>query len=115
MRVLRLNMWQRIGVLLTLGWVAGSAIHWWGRIQHCAAVRSSAPWACDFKLSDAAGSDAWFWALPNLLQLWRLGLMGNALYAVAMFPLLVWLASLAAVWSVRWVLAGRQSHTGGRQ
>lgn len=46
-------------------------------------------------------------ALPNQIGLWRLGVWGNAIFAVFLFPALVWLALWLSIALVKWVWAGR--------
>jgi hypothetical protein len=95
---MKLDVWTRAGLTATLMWVVGSGVYWADKVNAC--QRGG---YCDFVLSNASGTTRWFWLLPSVLGLWRLGLFGNALFATIVAPGLVW----AAAGLVGWVLAGR--------
>ncbi len=103
----RLNLWHRLGLVLTVVWTATQIGIWLRPIQEC--MTGAAFWACDFlaeKMSNPFSS--MFWAFPAWIGLSRLGIWGNALFAVVIFPALLWLCAFAVINVVRWICAGRE-------
>lgn len=103
----KLNVWKRLGIVLTGLWVAGSGVYWWLHASKCG---PSTIFYCDFLIADPEGLplSATLWSVAHALSLWRLGVAGNALSAVVLVPAFVWLAAFAAVHAARWVWAGRR-------
>lgn len=99
----RLNFWNRLGVVLTLVWVVSTGIYWGHRVIVCGAEL----YECSFLAASASGWDAIFWNVAIMLGLSSLGTLGNALFAVLVFPAIVWAASYLAIYTVRWINAGR--------
>lgn len=96
------TVWQRLSVVLFGLWVVVSAIFWTPQLMgNC---EQAAP-SCDYFMVGSGASTA-FWGPAQALQLWRLGLWGNAIYATLVFPVLVALLLWALVRTAQWVLAG---------
>jgi hypothetical protein len=104
----KLNLWHRLGLVLTAFWIVGSGTYWARELQRCI---PDEPWFCDFIVSNASGSSAWFWALPQHLGLWRLGVWGNAVFASFVFPVLVWIVVWGLAQLAKWVWADRSVHS----
>jgi hypothetical protein len=96
---------MRLGITLSVIWVLGSSAYWLVQISRCT---PNEPWLCDFIVANSSGTSAPFWALPNMLGFWQLGLWGNVLFATLVFPVLVWATIWIAILAAQWIRAGRQ-------
>lgn len=101
---MKLNAMQRAGLVATLAWSAAAVLFWLPKMQRCT---DAEPWNCGFIVAGPNDNGA-FWIIPHALGFGQLGITGNVLFAVAVFPLLVWLAVYAVIFASRWIWAGRK-------
>jgi hypothetical protein len=93
---------MRLGIVATCVWLAASGLYWADQLWVC---HYEDPYGCGFQVSSADGHDRFFWVIPSLIGLWRLGRAGNALFATVAIPLAAW----GFVAAVRWAWAGRRN------
>jgi len=105
----RLNLWHRLGIVLTVIWVAGATYFY---AQEISAARLDAAQQrlnfCLLIAQDDVDKRINCWTVnapliePNHSEVW----ISAALAAVLPVPV-AWLVAWALIWTAKWVLAGR--------
>ena len=102
-----MSVWHRLGIVVTALWVFGSGLYLWPQLSECTA--DGPPWKCSFIVSsDGSSLSTAFWAVPQALGFWKMGLKGNALYVILVVPILLWFTVFIVACVARWIWAGRQ-------
>lgn len=107
---MRLGVWVRAAIVLTVVWMMYWTAHSWPDVQACRA--EAEPWSCSFVLT--AFPPSWTDIINRLglaVGLSRFGVHGNLLAGLIAAPALAWMAGLGTVFALRWVLSGRKAST----
>jgi hypothetical protein len=109
---MRLNVWQRIGVVASFAWALGGGIHQWVADVNRASEFSSLTYRTCSELRADAHDYNFAPCTAQSLKDYKTFLAGSwedaTFTALAPIPL-AWLLAYAAIGIVKWVLAGRDS------
>lgn len=104
----RLNMWQRLGIVLSVLWVLGAGAYQWRKTARAGSEYALASvHLCERLAKPGAPANCWDEWMPSYKLIteyvwWEMA-------ARAFIPLiLAWLFAYLTLWTVRWVLAGRR-------
>ena len=100
---LRLNLWQRLGIVASIVWAAGA---------YLAEMSQQSEFAARIAFDPCTAHDAWAYLHANCgVESYKAAMHDawQAALQVALIPIpFVWLAVYIVIWTIRWVWAGRK-------